>query len=708
MRLFVTAPPGTEALVADELRELGLAQVKESVAGVHTEGEIVDAYRVCLWSRVASRVLVFVAELPASEPEALYAAARALPWTDHLTEHDTLAVDVSGSSEHIAHTGFAALKIKDAVVDHLRDATGARPSVDPENPGLRLNLHLRKDRALLAIDLAGQALHRRGYRRAGVEAPMKENLAAAVLLRARWPEIASAEPGGAGLFDPMCGSGTLLIEGAWMAADIAPGLLRAERGSSAWRAHEPDRWSALIEEATARRDAGLARLGPIAGSDVDPAAVAVAQECITRAGLEDHIRVAQSQLADCRPNAPTGLLVSNPPYGARLGDPAELRPVYAGLGQLLKEHFVGWEAALLLGEPGLGRHLGLRARRRHTLHNGPIECKLLRFEVAPQHFEGAGSPRAASPESQAFANRLRKNQKKLKAWIARDKVEAYRLYDADLPEYAVVVDVYGDHVHLQEYAPPDTVDREKARARLRDAVARTVEVLEIPRGNVHVKTRRRQRGKAQYERVSEVGVELKIQEGPARFWVNLTDYLDTGLFLDHRPTRRMVAELARGGRLLNLFCYTASITVHAALAGARASTSVDLSRTYLDWAARNFALNRIDTKRHELVQADCTRWMSRQRPGEYDVVFLDPPTFSTSKRMEGTLDVQRDHVALIHAAMRLVAPDGVLVFSTNRHKFRLAADELSDLDVRDVTRDTVPPDCARTPNVHRCWQLRRK
>lgn len=708
MRLFVTAPAGTEALVVDELRALGLSEVKQSVAGVHARGEVVDAYRACLWSRVASRVLVSVAELPAGDPEQLYRGARELAWTEHLSAEDTLAVDVSGSSETIGHTGFAALKVKDAVVDHLRAATGARPNVDPENPGLRLNLHLRKNRALLSIDLAGQALHRRGYRRVGVEAPMKENLAAAVLLRARWPEISAAAPGEVGLFDPMCGSGTLLIEGAWMAADIAPGLLRAELGSPAWRAHAPEAWEALLEEARARREAGLARLGPVAGSDADPRAVEVAGECITVAGLEDRIVVSHAALAACRPNAPTGLLVSNPPYGARLGEPAELRPVYAALGQLLEDHFVGWEAALLLGEPGLGRHLGLRARRRHTLHNGPIECKLLRFEVAPQYFEGAGSPRPASPESQAFANRLRKNRKKLKAWIAREKVEAYRLYDADLPEYAVVVDVYGDHVHLQEYAPPDTVDREKARARLRDAVARTVEVLEIPRENVHVKTRKRQRGKAQYERVSEVGVELKIREGPARFWVNLTDYLDTGLFLDHRPTRRMVAELAHGGRLANLFCYTASISVQAALAGARASTSVDLSRTYLDWAERNFELNRIDTQRHRLVQADCLRWMTKQRPGEYDVVFLDPPTFSTSKRMEGTLDVQRDHVALIHDAMRLVAPGGVLVFSTNRQKFKLADDELSDLDVRDVTRDTVPPDYARTPKVHRCWQLRRR
>jgi 23S rRNA (guanine2445-N2)-methyltransferase / 23S rRNA (guanine2069-N7)-methyltransferase len=263
-------------------------------------------------------------------------------------------------------------------------------------------------------------------------------------------------------------------------------------------------------------------------------------------------------------------------------------------------------------------------------------------------------------------------------------------------------------VHLQEYAPPDTIDPEKARARLRDAVARTVEVLEVPRANVHVKTRRRQRGKAQYERVSEVGVELQIREGDARYWVNLTDYLDTGLFLDHRATRKMVAELARGGRLLNLYCYTASITVQAALAGARASTSVDLSNTYLDWAKRNFELNDLDLERHRLVQSDCTRWVRQQRPGDYDVVFLDPPTFSTSKRMEGTLDVQRDHVALIHDAMRMVADGGVLVFSTNRQKFRLAIDELSDLDVRDVTRDTVPPDYARTPNVHRCWQLRRR
>lgn len=704
MRLFVTAPPGTESLVADELRALGVGGVKESVAGVHAEGAIADAYRVCLWSRVASRVLVTLAELPAADADELYRAARELPWTEHLAEHDTLAVDVSGSSDAIGHTGFAALKIKDAVVDHLREATGSRPDVDPEAPGLRLNLHLRGERAMLAIDLAGQALHRRGYRRRGVEAPMKENLAAAVLLRARWPEIAAG--GEAGLFDPMCGSGTLLIEGAWIAADVAPGLLRGAVGSPAWPQHAPDVWDALLEDANARRERGLSTLGPIEGRDANPRAIEVARDCIERAGLSAHVSVAQGELGDCRPSAPSGLVVANPPYGVRLGEPARLRSVYAELGRVLREHFQGWQAALLLGEPGLGRHLGLRAKRRHTLHNGPIECRLLRFDVSPAHFEGEGGMRAPSPESEAFANRLRKNRKRLKAWIAREHVEAYRLYDADLPEYAVVVDVYRDHAHVQEYAPPDTVDPQKARARLRDAVARTVEVLEIPRENVHVKTRRRQRGKAQYDRMSEVGVELEVREGDARFVVNLTDYLDTGLFLDHRPTRRMVAELARGRRLLNLFCYTASITVCAALAGARSSTSVDMSRTYLDWAARNLALNGIDAKKHALVQANCTTWMARQPPGGWDVVFLDPPTFSTSKRMEGTLDTQRDHVALIRDAMRLVSDGGVLVFSTNRRKFRLDADALSDLEIEDVTRATIPPDHERRPNVHQCWKLR--
>jgi 23S rRNA (guanine2445-N2)-methyltransferase / 23S rRNA (guanine2069-N7)-methyltransferase len=700
--LFITTALGTEALLRSELEELGLGSVRERSAGVSARGDLDAAYAACLWSRVASRVLWPLAEIDASDADSLYRAARELDWTDHLGAEDTFAVEVSAAGAAIAHTGHAGLRLKDAVVDCLRERLGSRPSVDTDSPGFALDLHLRGDRAVVSVDLSG-ALHRRGYRSSTGPAPLRETLAAALLLRARWPEVAAQ---GGGLVDPTCGSGTLLVEAAWMVGDVAPGLLRGVTASPAWRGHEPKRWGAQLEEAQRRRSEGAVRIPPIAGYDLDPAAIERARASVEAAEIGEYVKLTEAGMEAARPNAAGGLLIANPPYGARMGDPAELPALYKALGNTMREHFSGWEAALLLGEPGLGQHIGLRAKRRHTFFNGPIECRLLRFEISERYEQGERKPAEASEESEAFANRLRKNQKKLRPWIDRESIEAYRLYDADLPEYAVAVDVYGDSLHVQEYAPPKSIDPDKAKRRLRDVRLRLSEVLEIPRERIFLKTRRKQKGKDQYEKMSEESVELVVREGRARLIVNLSDYLDTGLFLDHRPTRELIAMLANGKRLLNLFCYTATVTVHAALGGARSSTSVDLSRTYLDWGRRNFELNGIDEKVHELVRADCFKWVREHKDRRYDLIFLDPPTFSTSKAMTGTLDVQRDHAGLIAACMELLAAGGTLLFSTNRKKFRLDATVSERWSVEELTAKTIPKDYERSPKVHQCWAIR--
>jgi 23S rRNA (guanine2445-N2)-methyltransferase / 23S rRNA (guanine2069-N7)-methyltransferase len=223
---------------------------------------------------------------------------------------------------------------------------------------------------------------------------------------------------------------------------------------------------------------------------------------------------------------------------------------------------------------------------------------------------------------------------------------------------------------------------------------------------IYWRTRRPQKGKAQYEALAEVGERVLVEEGGLKFLVNFTDYLDTGLFLDHRKTRARLRELAKGKRFLNLFCYTGAATVYAAAGGAAATTSVDMSRTYLDWAKRNLSVNGL-AGAHEFVRADCLAWMAEAPAGEYDLVFLDPPTFSNSKRMDHEFDVQRDHVELIRAAVRLLAPAGLLVFSTNFRKFRLDREALAGFEIRDITKVTVPFDYARDALVHHCYEVRR-
>jgi 23S rRNA (guanine2445-N2)-methyltransferase / 23S rRNA (guanine2069-N7)-methyltransferase len=348
-----------------------------------------------------------------------------------------------------------------------------------------------------------------------------------------------------------------------------------------------------------------------------------------------------------------------------------------------------------------------------VLFNGPIECRLLSFpllEGSARRAAPSATPPTASTagelDASAFANRLRKRVRHLQRWAAREGVTCYRVYDADLPEFALAVDRYEQWVHVQEYAPPAAVDPARARARLRAALGIIAEVLELPASHVFLKVRQRQRGRSQYERLRERGELTEVGEGGHRFLVNFTDYLDTGLFLDHRLTRARLADLAQGRDFLNLFAYTGTATVYAAKGGARSTTSVDLSRTYLDWAQRNLELNGIGGPRHRLERADCLSWLERA-PGRYGLVFLDPPTFSTSKAMAGTFDVQRDHARVLQRVARLLTADGVLLFSTNHQRFRLDRAALAGLDVDDITTATLPPDFRRSPRIHRAFLIRR-
>lgn len=723
LTLFATCPKGIEALLADELASLGAEPVKEHVAGVSVRGSLAVAYRCCLWSRLANRILLPLARFPVDSAQALYDGVAAIPWREHFGPDHSFAVDFTGSNDAINNTQFGAQKTKDAVVDQMLWRSGRRPSVDLKRPDWRLNVQLRRDTATVSIDLAGESLHRRGYRLQGGIAPLKENLAAALLLRADWPAIAAR---GGALIDPLCGSGTLLIEGAMMAMDIAPGGARRRWGFEHWLQHDAALWHALEQDAQQRRERALQRQWPeIRGYDASAAAIAAAEENIARAGLTGKVRVLRKELAQfVRPTHQVldeGLVITNPPYGERLGEQESLRHLYAHLGERLREQFQGWRAAVFTGNPDLGKSMGLRSNKQYRLWNGAIPAQLLLFDVEPQYFvkrdaapRADGSASAPAPASvelgsgaQMFANRLRKNHKRLQKWLQQNRIGCYRLYDADMPEYAVAVDCYGDWVHVAEYAPPASVDEQAAEQRLRDVLAAIPVALGTDPRRIALKQRARQRGAAQYERVDRRGEFIEVREGEARLLVNLTDYLDTGLFLDHRPVRLKIAELARGKRFLNLFCYTATASVHAALGGALSTTSVDMSPTYLDWARRNFALNGLSEARHHRVQADCRRWLAECRQ-QFDLILLDPPTFSNSKKMPDTLDIQRDHVDLIHQALRLLTPDGLLIFSTNRRRFELDPAVAELFSVQEMTRWSLDPDFERSAGIHQCWFIRHR
>ena len=752
--LFLTCPKGLEGLLAEEATALGLEETREHTSAVRGMADMETAYRLCLWSRLGNRVLLVLKRFAMKDAEDLYHGVLDVEWQDHLLPDGTLAVEFSGHGSGIDNTHFGALKVKDAIVDKLRTPSGERPSVDKLNPDLRVHLRLDRGEAILSLDLSGHSLHQRGYRLQQGAAPLKENLAAAILVRAGWPRIAAE---GGALADPMCGVGTFLVEAAMIAADIAPNLKRTRWGFSAWLGHVPAMWRKLHDEALARAEAGLAKPPLwIRGYEADPRLIQPGRNNVERAGLSDWIKIYQGEVATFEPRPDQhqkGLVICNPPYGERLGDEASLLYLYQNLGERLRQACLNWEAAVFTGAPDLGKRMGIRSHKQYSFWNGALPCKLLLIKVLPDQFvtgerrtpeqrqaarEQAEQvdtlPPVADPYArlnkngnpikpvpapapvveqarlseggQMFANRLQKNLKTLGKWARREGIDCYRVYDADMPEYAMAIDLYHDWVHVQEYAAPKSIDPEKASARLYDALAAIPQALNIDKSRVIIKRRERQSGTRQYERQSAQGQFTQVQEGGVQLLVNLTDYLDTGLFLDHRPMRLRIQKEAAGKRFLNLFCYTATASVHAAKGGARSTTSVDLSKTYLDWARRNLSLNGFSDK-NRLEQGDVMSWLQANRD-EYDMIFIDPPTFSNSKRMEGVFDVQRDHVELLDLAVARLAPGGVVYFSNNFRKFQLDANLAERYAVEDITPQTVDQDFARNGKIHRAWKIQAK
>jgi 23S rRNA (guanine2445-N2)-methyltransferase / 23S rRNA (guanine2069-N7)-methyltransferase len=712
---FVTCPKGIEGLLLNELIDLGGVETRETVGGCYFIGGLAVAYRVALWSRLANRVLMPLDRFPCRDGESLRAGIEAIDWSEIMEAEGSLLVNFSGQTPEIRNTQYGAQVCKDGIVDYFKRIGAGRPRVERDNPDLRLNVRLRKGDAVVAIDFVGASLHQRGYRTQQGEAPIKENLAAACLLRADWPGVAAR---GGALIDPMCGSGTLLLEAAMMVADIAPGLRRERWGFEKLKFHNAEQWRVIQAEAQSKAArAESLQLPEIRGYDANIKVIDKAQANIDSAGLNGVVRVSCKPLAELV--KPThrqldfGLLISNPPYGERLGDVESLRHLYRKLGEVMLAEFTGWQAAILTAEKELGLAIGLRSHKRYALFNGPLPVTLLLFELdeqqklrdRPQNAEAAeGEAFALSNGAEMLLNRLRKNRKKWDSWGRKRDLECYRVYDADMPEYSVAIDRYGEQLHVAEYQAPKTVPEEDAERRMQEVRQVVPIAFDCAPEQVHYKQRRRQRGLNQYEKQDRQGELLSVVEGRVKLLVNLSDYLDTGLFLDHRPLRMRLANEAKGKHFLNLYCYTASASVHAAKAGARSTTSVDMSKTYLDWARSNFEANGLGASDNKLERADCLSWL-QECERRFDLIFLDPPSFSNSKRMEGNLDVQRDQMSLLEASMACLAEGGTLYFSNNLRSFKLDPQVAERWHVEDISRATIDDDFARRSNIHHCWKL---
>lgn len=702
---FASSPKGLELLLKEELIELGAQDCRETMAGVSFKSDQLTAYKICLWSRLASRVTLQLKTFKIHDVIDLYLAVTGMAWENIFSIDKTFSISCSGTNDEIRDTQFGALKVKDAIVDRFNKQFDERPSVAKTNPDIKIHLHIRREDATLSLDLCGNGLHQRGYRQGTGAAPLKENLAAAIVKR-------SGYTGGV-LVDPMCGSATILIEAALMALNVPAGILRNDYCFKNLQDFDQTGWDELYAQAQyqARKAVKETEL-KVYGFDKSWRVLDQAKANVEAAGLS-HVIVLEKGDAKELLNeyGSEGSLICNPPYGERMGEQPELIALHQIMGERLKSEFAGWNVAFFSSNQDLLSRLGMRASKQYKLFNGALECFLKIYQIssvarqAKAHVENQQKPGFADD----FRNRLKKNLKTLRKWAKKEELSCYRVYDADLPDYNAAIDFYDDWIIVQEYQAPKNVPEQKAKQRIMDIVAVTLEVTGIDPNKLVLKVRQKQKGTNQYEKLQQIKSVFNVVEYGAQFEVNMKDYLDTGLFIDHRLTRRMLGQMSAGKRFLNLFSYTGTASVHAILGGAESSVTVDMSKTYLEWAQRNFDLNGISTRKHEIVHADCLKWLARCED-KFDLIFIDPPTFSNSKRMEDSFDVERDHLKLFTWLENILSARGEIVFSNNKRNFKLDVAGLDKLGLKatNITEKNRSKDFERNKHIHNCWLVERK
>lgn len=722
LELFARCASGFESVLASELKELRMRRVRPLKGGVAFFGSYADAYRACLWSRVATRIQLVLARIAAKDAQALYSQTRALPWDQHVRRGATIAVDAHGVNDSLRNTKFTALKVKDAMCDALRDAWGVRPNVDAKNPDFEVNVALHAQKATLYLNLSGPSLHRRGYREDGVQtgAPLKETLAAGMLMAAGWPQM--AKEGGV-LVDPMCGSGTLAIEGALMATNRAPGLVRERWGFEGWASHNEDLWSQVMLDALGQVDDAPDVL--VLAGDIDPSALAVARENAQRAGVAPLMRIFEDDAAKlgrhlrgARFAGTSGLLATNPPYGERLLSKQDMPRINKTLAQAARALSVGWKMALITPNTSIDTALGRMPHQVLECFNGPIRTFMRIYAIREESCQEcevvslAGVQSRvpiAEKNSEQFAARLRKSGKELLRWARKADVSCLRVYDADLPDYALSVDLYlGAYEDanrraavVREHRRPGSVDAQRANRRLADACALVCAVLDVPQDGLVC---------FPWHEEANVRASICVCEAGHQFVPELGAPYQSGLPLWQRGVREMVEREAAGRRFANLFDSSCAATVCAAVGGARTTVTLNAFAHDARWIEQAMAQNGFGGKRHRFVRADARTWIEDQvRSGtQFDLVLCVPPSWLPAQDdAHGEWELGRDGNTLVSLAAKLLAPGGKLVLAYMDKGLGLDVAELErqGLVVTDVCQKTLPYDFARSANEYRCYEI---
>ena len=711
LNLIATTAFGLEAITKRELMNLGYPAEIIAPGWIRFVGDQSAICRANLWLRSADRVLIQVASFEAKDFDTLFETSKALPWEQWITADGRFPVDGRSIKSQLSSVPALQRSVKKSIVESLLTSYQV-PTLPETGPEYRCQVALLKDQVTLTIDTTGPSLHKRGYRQYSTVAPLKETMAAALVQLSFWNRDRP-------LLDPFCGSGTIPIEAALIGRNIAPGSKR-EFSAEKWPQIPASRWQEARAEASDLVQPAFEE--KLVGTDVDASALQTARYNAQLAGVEEQIHFQQRAFEDATSKRQHGCVITNPPYGERLDDDEQLIQTYESMPEVLGR-LSTWSHFILTAYPRFEDLLQKQADRRRKLYNGRIECTYFQFhgpsptdprkvvaedgsveKVIPVPVFGGVHPRA---EEQAvlFTSRLQKRARHLRRWPTRRGISCYRIYDRDIPEIPLVVDRYEDHLHISEYERPHDRDRAQHVDWLELMKKTAAAALEVDVRNVFLKRREPQRGNLQHQHVSRDQYEVTVGEGGLKFLVNLSDYVDTGLFLDHRITRGMVRDQAAGGSFLNLFGYTGSFSAYAAAGGAEQTTTVDLSGTYLDWARRNMALNGFSGKKHAFVKADGREFVKGTPVGpRYDLAMVDPPTFSNSKELDNDWILQDHWADLLKDLVLRMKPGGVIYFSTNYRRFKFDASFLPGCEVREVSKQTVPEDF-RNQRIHRCWRI---
>lgn len=701
---FASCPKHLELLLKQELLDLGAIEAKEGLAGVHFEADAKNVMRMLMWTRLANRLYLKLDSQICANKKDLYNSISAIEW--HRLCNDipsTLTIKFNGTNDELKNSHFSSQVCKDAICDQMYEEFGKRPKMVKKDAHLMVYARLKHKQLDIYQDVTGHSLHQRGYREQNTLAPLKENLAAAILMRAKWPELSKQ---GYNLIDPMCGSGTLLTEGWQMACDLAPNLQMKSHALFSWKHFDSHHWTQLMIEAEGRAEAGLeAFRGQLIGVDHHKDSIALANENLERVQHNKRISFQYQTLDKFKIPPRNNLVVCNPPYGVRLQK--NHLSSWQQLSTWLEQKAQGAQAAVLTPDASKGWLLGFRENHVYALMNGALPIQLRLFEINKANKLSAPKDQlfVLPASAQMLANRLKKNLSKLTPWAERNGVEAFRVYDADIPEYSFAIDKYRNHINIQEYQAPKTIAESKAKVHLEQAMLAVQSVLQPVTDKIHLKTRQKQKQNDQYNKLDIDAARFVVNEGDRKYLIDLGKYLDTGLFLDHRWLRNQIQKTAKDKSVLNLFCYTGAISVAAAVGEASEVTSVDTSKTYLKWCEENFKINQLRTK-HEVLRADVMKHLTFDKT-LHDIIIADPPTYSNSHSRDSDWDVQRDHVELIEACAQKLKPGGVIYFSNNFRKFKLEESLQDRFVIKNLSTKSMDLDF-KGSRIHQCYLLERK